>query len=113
MHKVSSPLATSGCPGHYGKSGNMKKLIESAGRFGLPLMLTGMAITIVSLVMLIQYQYAPGIEKTLSIAGACTGIVVYLLGRIVIVLHRRRKKGPPTSSSDSSDEAYNIEDEHK
>jgi uncharacterized membrane protein YqjE len=87
----------------------MKKIVDAIGKSGLTLMLAGMIVTIVSLVILIQYKFAPGPEKKVAIAAACAGIGLYLVGRIGLIMDRRKERrggngrnGPP--------EEFNLED---
>ncbi|MBN1600859.1 MAG: hypothetical protein JW915_04575 [Chitinispirillaceae bacterium] len=83
----------------------MKKIIEFLSAKGMYIMMSGFIIALAGVVLMLtsQKNFWGEQAKTISMAVAIFGFVVYLTGRIFVGSERRKRRQSSSSSLSSKD----------
>ncbi len=83
----------------------MKKIIEFLSAKGLYIMMSGFIIALSGVILMLtsQRNFWGEQAKTISMAVAIFGFVLYLIGRIFVSSERRKRRQSSSSSLSSKD----------
>ena len=70
----------------------MDKIAQFLKKYGFTVMLTGVTIALLSVLVIMKFQYGHPVEKKVALAIGITGFVIYIAGRVGVFLERQDSK---------------------